>query len=410
MANTEPTTALEKRNIPVLMAAQSLGGASPPIIISLGGLVGMQLSDTPELATLPVSLFNLGLALSTIPAGLLIRQLGHRGAYALGALFGFFAGLIAALGIFQGNFVLFCTGTAIAGFYAACVQSYRFAASDTAADSRRAQAISRIMIGGLLAAIIGPQVVIWTRDAFSAAPFAGSFLGQAALALLALPLFLLLRNPPRQTARVSGTGRDLWSIARTPQFIVTAAAGVVSYGLMAFIMTAAPMAMVGHGFNTSEAALGIQWHILAMFGPSFITGQLIARFGRIRVTALGLILIAVSGLVAVAGQQLWHFWGSLILLGIGWNFGFIGATALLSDAYNSAERSRVQSLNDFMVFGTVAVASFSSGGLLTSSGWNTINWLLVPIVAVVLLLLLWLSRVQQPPASTISPTGTSSSS
>lgn len=395
MTDTTPPTAMERRNTPVLMAAQALGGASPPIIISLGGLVGMQLSDTPELATLPVSLFNLGLALSTIPAGLLIRRLGHRAAYALGALLGCLAGLVAALGIFQGNFMLFCTGTAVAGFYAACVQSYRFAASDTAAPSHRAQAISRIMIGGLIAAIIGPQVVIWTRDAFASAPFAGSFLGQAVLALLAIPLLLLLRNPPRQVASIDGGGRDLWSIARTPEFIVAAAAGVVSYGLMAFIMTAAPMAMVGHGFSTGDAALGIQWHILAMFGPSFFTGRLISRFGRIRITGLGLILIAASGLIAVAGQQLWHFWGSLIVLGIGWNFGFIGATALLSDAYAPAERSRVQSMNDFLVFGTVAAASFASGGLLTSSGWNTINWLMLPMVAVVLVLLAWLSRSQQ---------------
>ena len=394
MADTAPAPAMERRNTPVLMAAQALGGASPPIIISLGGLVGQQLSEKPELATLPVSLFNLGLALSTIPAGMLIRRLGHRAAYTLGALLGCLAGLVAALGIFQGNFALFCTGTAVAGFYAACVQSYRFAASDTAAPSHRAQAISRIMIGGLVAAIIGPQVVIWTRDAFTSAPFAGSFLGQAALALLALPLFLMLRNPPRQTAIAGDTGRDLWSIARTPQFIVAAAAGVVSYGLMAFIMTAAPMAMVGHGFHAGEAALGIQWHILAMFGPSFVTGRLIARFGKIRITALGLVLIAASGLVAVAGQQLTHFWGSLILLGVGWNFGFIGATALLTDAYAPAERSKTQSLNDFLVFGTVALASFGSGGLLTSSGWNTINWLMLPVVAAVLLLLVWLSRVQ----------------
>ena len=159
-------------------------------------------------------------------------------------------------------------------------------------------------------------------------------------------------------------------------------------------MAAAPMAMVGHGFHAGEAALGIQWHILAMFGPSFITGRLIARFGKIRITGLGLLLIAVSGLVAVAGQELMHFWGSLILLGVGWNFGFIGATALLTDAYTPAERSKTQSLNDFLVFGTVALASFGSGGLLTSSGWNIINWLMLPVVAAVLLLLVWLGRVQ----------------
>jgi MFS family permease len=397
MSGTSP---LEKRNTPVLMAAQALGGASPPIIISLGGLVGQQLSSAPELATLPVSLFNLGLALSTIPAGLLIRRLGHRLAYVLGALLGCLAGLVAALGIFQGNFALFCTGTAVAGFYAACVQSYRFAASDSASAERKAKAISRIMIGGLLAAIIGPQVVIWTRDAFSAAPFAGSFLGQAGLALLALPVLLMLRSPPRGNGQISGAARSLGEIARSPAFFVAASAGVVSYGLMAFIMTAAPIAMVGHGYSAGQAALGIQWHILAMFGPSFVTGHLISRFGKLPITGLGLLLIAASGLLAVAGTQLLHFWGSLILLGIGWNFGFIGATAMLTEAYTPAERSRTQSMNDFLVFGTVALASFGSGGLLTSSGWNTINWLMLPIVGAVLVLLLWYgrsSRAQQQP-------------
>ncbi|MDY3198756.1 MAG: MFS transporter [Pseudomonadaceae bacterium] len=390
MTALAPDSALEQRNTRVLMAAQALGGASPPIIISLGGLVGQQLSTAPELATLPVSLFNLGLALSTIPAGMLIRRLGHRTAYMLGALLGCLAGLVAALGIFQGHFVLFCTGTAVAGFYAACVQNYRFAASDTAAPDRRGRAISRVMIGGLLAAIIGPQMVVWTREAFTSAPFAGSFLGQAALALLALPVLLILRNPPRRQA-IAGAdaGASLCRIARRPVFIVAASAGVVSYGLMAFIMTAAPIAMVGQGFSAGDAALGIQWHILAMFGPSFITGRLITRFGKLRITGLGLLLIALSGLIAVSGQQLMNFWGSLIVLGLGWNLGFIGSTALLADAYTPAERSRTQSLNDFLVFGMVALASFSSGGLLTSAGWNTINWLILPLVAAVLVMMLW---------------------
>lgn len=394
MRDMERTSA-EKRNIPVLMAAQAIGGASPPIIISLGGLVGQMLSGVPGLATLPVSLFNLGLALSTIPAGMLIRRAGHRTTYMLGALLGCVAGLVAALGIFLGSFALFCTGTAVAGFYAACVQSYRFSAGDAAAPGRRAQAISRIMLGGLLAAIIGPQIVIWTRDAFVTAPFAGSFLGQAALALLALPLFLLLRTPPRLPAAETTSARSLWNIARTPQCFVAVAAGMVSYGLMAFIMTAAPMAMVGCGFTAGEAALGIQWHILAMFGPSFFTGRLIERFGKIRITALGLLLIAASGLVALAGLELAHFWGSLILLGIGWNFGFIGATALLADAYTPAEKAKVQSLNDFLVFGSVALASFGSGGLLTSAGWETINRLMLPLIAVVLLLLAWQGTAQR---------------
>ena len=378
---------LERRNLGLLVAAQSLGGASPPIIISLGGLVGQMLSSTPTASTLPVSLYQLGLALSTLPAAWLMQRIGRRMAYALGAFMGMLSGLVAAWGIARSDFVLFCLGTTLAGFYGACVQSYRFAATDAVADTaHQAKAISRVMVGGLVAAIIGPQVVIWTRDALPGTPFAGSFYSQAALALLALPLLLALRLPP-MPRKVEGHGRPLAEIARTPQFIIAATAGVVSYGLMAFLMTAAPMAMVGHGHGVGEAALGIQWHVLAMFGPSFFTGHLIARFGKRAVTALGLVLIAASGVLALLGLGLLHFWGALVLLGVGWNFGFIGATALLTECYRPAERAKVQALNDFLVFGTVAVASFGSGQLLHTVGWNGINVGMLPLVAVALALL-----------------------
>lgn len=382
-------TADAQRNVWLLVAAQSLGGAAPPIIISLGGIVGQMLASDPMLATLPVSLYQLGLALSTIPAAMLMRRLGRRVAYVLGALLGSISGLIATFGVVQGDFATFCVGTAMAGFYGACVQSYRFAATDAVEPSKRAKAISRIMVGGLIAAVIGPQAVIWTRDAWPTAPFAGSFLGQAGLALLALPLLWMLRAPPPQSAVVEGTARPLGTIARSPGFVVAVTAGIVSYGLMAFIMTAAPMAMVGCGHTVGEAALGIQWHVLAMFAPSFFTGHLIARFGKIAITALGLVLIAASGLLALAGLELLHFWGSLILLGVGWNFGFIGATAMVTDTYTPAERAKVQALNDFLVFGTVAVASFGSGRLLNTSGWETINTLMLPLIAVVLVMLGW---------------------
>ncbi|EYC52005.1 MFS transporter [Hylemonella gracilis str. Niagara R] len=392
-----------RRNMALLVAAQSLGAASAPIIISLGGIVGQMLASRPALATLPVSLYNLGLALSTLPAAFLMRRLGRRAAYALGAVLAVVSGGVAATGIVQGSFLIFCLGTALAGYYGANVQSYRFAAADTVAPPQRAQAISLIMIGGLVAAIIGPQAVIWTRDAWPGAPFAGSFGAQAMLALLALPLLLALRMPKggQATAGEAGAGdgaRSLGEIARNPRFIVAVSAGVVSYGLMAFIMTAAPMAMVGCGHTVGEAALGIQWHVLAMFAPSFVTGRLITRFGKTQVTSAGLLLIAASGLLALAGLELLHFWGSLVLLGVGWNFGFIGATALLTDVYrqeNAAERAKVQAFNDFLMFGVVAVASFGSGSLLGSAGWNVINALMLPLIAIVLALLAWGARVNR---------------
>ncbi len=391
--STSPTTA-PGRNLGLLVAAQALGGASPPIIISLGGLVGQQLSSNPTATTLPVSIYQLGLALSTLPAAWLMHRLGRRMTYVLGALLGIVSGVIAAQGIAQTDFWLFCLGTALAGFYAACVQSYRFAAVDAVSQPLlHAKAISRIMVGGLVAAIIGPQVVIWTRDALPATPFAGSFYSQAALAALALPVLLLLRLPPQQQLAATGPARPLREIAATPQFITAAAAGVVSYGLMAFLMTAAPMAMVGCGHSVGQAALGIQWHVLAMFGPSFFTGRLIARFGKQRITALGLVLIGGSGLLALTGEGLVAFWGSLILLGVGWNLGFIGATAMLTACYTLAERTKVQALNDFLVFGTVALASFGSGQLLHSAGWNGINIGMQPLVLLVLGLMWWQSKL-----------------
>lgn len=382
--NTQPS-----RNMGLLVAAQSLGGASPPIIISLGGLVGQQLSSDPTASTLPVSIYQLGLALSTLPAAWIMNRLGRRAAYVLGAILGVISGVVAAQGIVHSNFLTFCIGTALAGFYAACVQSYRFAATDMVSEpSQQAKAISRVMIGGLFAAVIGPQVVIWTRDALPATPFAGSFYSQAVLALLALPLLMGLRLPaPQAKTAAAGDARPLGEIARTPQFIIACTAGVVSYGLMAFLMTAAPMAMVGCGHSVGEAAMGIQWHVLAMFVPSFFTGKLIARFGKRPITASGLVMIGAAGALALMGLDIFHFWGSLILLGVGWNFGFIGATALLTDCYRPSERAKVQALNDFLVFGTVAVASFGSGQLLHSAGWNGINLGMLPLVTMALLLL-----------------------
>jgi len=380
-----------RRNVMVLTAAQALGAASPPIVVSLGGLVGQSLSADPTLATLPVSLFNLGLALGTLPAAAVMRRFGRRTGYLFGATFGIAAGLVAALGIAAASFVVFCLGTFTAGFYASYVQSYRFAATDAVSGALRAKAISWVMVGGLIAAVIGPQLVIWTRTAIPGMPFAGSFLSQAALALLAMPVLLLLRAPRAGTAgpASSGGGRPLGEILRMPRFMLSVAAGVVSYGLMTFVMTAAPMAMVGHGHSVDHAALGIQWHVLAMFAPSFVTGYLITWFGKERVTAAGLLLTAASAAVALSGLGLFHFWVSLILLGIGWNFGFIGATAMVADCHTPAERGKAQGANDFMVFGVVAGASFFSGSLLHASGWQTINWLIFPAVALILVPLIW---------------------
>ena len=379
------------RNVWILTAAQALGGANSPIVISLGGLVGQRLASDPALITLPVSLLNLGLALGTVPAALVMRRFGRRSGYLLGACIGLIAGLVGALGIARASFLIFCIGTCLAGFYSSYVQSYRFAAADSETGARSQRAIARVMVGGLFAAIIGPQLVIWTRDALPGTPFAGSFLSQAALAVLSVPILLLLRRPPppRSKEADDADARPLGAILATPRYLLAIATGIVSYGLMTFVMTASPIAMVGHGHSVDQAALGIQWHILAMYGPSFVTGRLMVRFGKERVAAVGLTLIAASAAVALAGVDIAHFWLALVLLGIGWNFGFLGATAMVAECHTPAERNKVQGTNDFLVFGTVATASFFSGSLLHSSGWATINWLVLPAVALVLVPLVW---------------------
>lgn len=405
-----------QRNARVLTAAQALGGAGPPIIVSLGGLVGQQLASDPALITLPVSIFNLGLAIGTLPAAWVMKQYGRRFGYLFGAVLGIISGLMAAFGIYQQLFVMFCLGTMIAGFYASYVQSYRFAVADGAPEDIKPRLISWVMVGGLFAAIIGPQTVIWTRDIVPWAPFAGSFVAQAILAGLAIPVIWqlravttsgkqLAREAKRNAAASHATGtasttnqtntlptRTLREIASQPRFILAVTAGVVSYALMSFVMTAAPIAMVGCGHTVGQAALGIQWHVLAMFAPSFFTGRLIQRFGVKTITALGLLILAASGAVGLSGLGLEHFWIALVLLGVGWNFGFIGATTMVTGCHRPEEKTRVQAMNDFLVFGSVAISSFASGKLLSVAGWEMLNWMIFPGVALVLLMMVWESR------------------
>jgi MFS family permease len=384
--------ALAKRNVMVLAAAQAFGGASPSIVISLGGIVGSTLVQNQALATVPVSLLQLGIAAGVLPAAWLMRSKGRRTGYIIGAIIGMLAGLVAAAGIASKAFVLFCLGTFIAGLYGAFVQSYRFAAADSATGDFKAKAISWVMVGGLAAAIIGPQSVAYTRDLIASAPFAAAFVMQAVLAAISLVILLRLRAPPVQVKQAGG--RPLKQIIRQPRFIAAVTAALVSYGLMSFVMTASPMAMVGCGLSVNDAMNGISLHILAMFGPSFFTGSLINRFGKEAITLVGLALIALAAVIGLSGMSVAHFWVALILLGIGWNFGFIGATSLVTDCYRPEEQVKVQSANDFLVFGSVAVASFSSGSLLNAGGWDAVNWLVFPPVAVaaVLVVMLWLSR------------------
>ncbi len=381
-----------RRNAFILSGMQALGGANPALVVALSSLVGQKMASSTDLATLPVGIFNLGLAIGILPAAYLMRRLGRQGGYTIGALLGIGAGLLAAAGIYSLSFTLFCVGTLLAGLYASYVQSYRFAAADHASEAFRPKAISWVMAGGLLGAIIATQTIIRTQDVWPEHPFAAAFLAQAVLAAMVLPFAFALRlgRTTQQAVKTPYTGRPLREIASNRYFIIAVLAGVASYVLMNFLMTASPLAMVMHGHSVKESTLGIQWHILAMFGPSFFTGTLIKHFGKIPVTFAGVFLLGLASIVALLGMSVPHFWVSLILLGLGWNFGFIGATNMVVDCYRPEERGRVQALNDFIIFTCVALSSFTSGRVLAVYGWYGVNTWTLPISGVVMVALAWL--------------------
>ncbi|MEM9634736.1 MAG: MFS transporter [Pseudomonadota bacterium] len=393
---------LARRNALLLAFAQALGGASASIVIATGPLVGyMMLEQDKSLATLPVSTMVLGTAFGTIPAGMIMRRFGRRAGFVGAALLGICSGLLASFAVFQDNFLLFALACCIGGFSGAFVQQYRFAAADTASDAFKPKAISWVLAGGILAGVVGPQTVIATKDLFEPILFAGTYLAQAGLALISLGLLLFIKIPkPPRLSHAKAGGRPLRQIMSQPRFIVAAACGICSYALMSLVMTATPLAMIACGLSETDAALGIQWHVLAMFGPSFFTGSLIARFGKERIVSIGLALLAGCSIVALMGIDLAHFWTALVLLGLGWNFGFIGATAMLTDTYRPEERNLVQAVNDFLVFGFVAAASFSSGALLNVFGWGTVNVLVFPFVILCLGLLAWLALAERKAVTT----------
>ncbi|MEZ5839911.1 MAG: MFS transporter [Hyphomicrobiales bacterium] len=381
---------LARRNALILAVAQALGGANSTVTFALGGLVGHWLAENKALSTLPITCFVLGTAATTIPASMLTRRIGRRAGFMIGSLLGIVAGLTAMRAIMIADFWLFALGTFLAGCYAAFVQLYRYAAADTASDAFRGKAISWVLAGGVAAGVIGPQLVIYTRDLFAPIAFAGAFAVQASVAFLAMLVLSFVRIPPPRPIAETGTGRPLLTIMRQPRFIVAVICGITSYALMNLVMTGAPLAMVGCDHTVGDAALAIQWHVIAMFGPSFFTGHLISRFGKEAVVMAGLVLLAGCGVVALMGVELMHFWTALILLGVGWNFGFVGATTMVTDCYRPEERNKVQGTNDFLVFAFVALASVSSGKLLDSSGWEAINWMLFPFTGACFAMLVWL--------------------
>jgi predicted MFS family arabinose efflux permease len=380
---------LARRNALVLAIAQALAGGNNTVLVATAAIVGTMLAPDKGLATLPISIFVLGMWMGTLPMGVLARRLGRRNALQIGTVCGVLTGLICCVAVLQGSFLLFNIGAVFSGFYAAGHQSYRFAAADTASDEFRARAISWVLVGGIFAGVVGAQLVIATQNLWPPYLFAATYIGQSALALIAGAVLMFVNIPKPPPRSVVGDGRPLLEIAREPRFIVAVVCGVAAYSMMNLVMTSAPLAMVMCNHSVTDATLGLQWHVLGMYAPSFFTGALIARFGLERVTGLGFALIIVAAAIGTAGISLWHFWIGLALLGVGWNFAFIGATTMVTHCHRPNERNKVQAFNDFLVFGSMAIGSFSSGQLLASFGWATVNEVVFPVVLAAGALLVW---------------------
>jgi predicted MFS family arabinose efflux permease len=380
---------LARRNARVLAVTQALAGGNNSVLVATAGIVGIMLAPDKGLATLPISFLALGTWAGTLPMGVLARRFGRRTALQIGTVSGVLTGLICCVAVLQGSFLLFNIGAVFSGFYASAHQSYRFAAADTASEAFRPKAISWVLLGGVLAGIVGPQLVIATKELWPPYLFAATYIGQSALALIAacVLMFLCIPKPPPRSE--VGDGRPLAEIAKEPRFIVAVVCGVASFSMMNLVMTSAPLAMVMCNHSITDATLGLQWHVLGMYLPSFITGSLLARFGVERITALGLAIIIVAAVIGIAGISLWHFWSALALLGVGWNFAFIGATTMVTACHRPNERNKVQAFNDFLVFGSMAIGSFSSGMLLANFGWATVNEVVFPVVLAAGALLAW---------------------
>jgi len=372
-----------RANVRRLAAAQALTGANAAVIFATGSIVGATLAPDISLATLPLSIFMLGLAAGTLPTGMISQAFGRRTAFIAGTGCGALCGVLAAVAILQGSFILFCVATFLGGLYGAVSQSYRFAATESASAAYRPKAISWVMAGGVFAGVLGPQLVQWTMDIWPPYLFAVSFLVQTIVALVAMAVLAGVNAPKPAPAQMTG-GRPLLEIVRKPRFIAAALCGAVSYTAMNFLMTSAPLAMKFCGLSLSDSNFGIQWHIVAMFGPSFFTGSLISRFGAAKVAVAGLILEAAAAVIGLSGITAMHFWAGLFVVGVGWNFSFVGASALIVETHRPQEGKKVQAFNDFIVFGLVAIGSFSSGQLLASYGWSMVNIVVFPAVALAL--------------------------
>ena len=391
------TPARSRRNLTILILAQAILGAQMPMIFTIGALAGQALSPNPCWATLPITMVVLGSMLSSTPLSALMQRHGRRTGFWVGTAGGMLGAIMSAAGLYTSSFLLFLAGSLLTGVYMSSQGFYRFAAADVSSPAFRPKAISWVMAGGLASALIGPQLVKVTADALVVG-YLGTYIAVVGLNLLGAVMFSAIDIPaPARAAEGAPAGRTRRELLRDPVIVVAIICAMVSYALMNLVMTSTPLAVVGCGYATEDAADVVSAHVLAMFVPSFFTGHLIARFGVKPIIGIGLVILAGAGAVALTGVEIEQFFIALVLLGVGWNFGFIGATTLLTSAHSVEERGRLQGLNDLLVFGGVTMASLSSGALMNCSGtgvvagWQAVNLAMVPFLVLAGGSLIWLA-------------------
>jgi MFS family permease len=378
-----------KRNLGLLAICQGLLLTNNVIFIAINGLVGLALAPLGWMATLPVMGYVVGGALST---GLVARtqaRWGRQRSFQFGLLVALLSALLCAWAVMQRNFWLLCFATVVAGYYNANGALYRFAAAELSPPELREKAVSWVMAGGLLGAVIGPNLATRTRNVL-AVPFAGAYIALAVVAVLAMVLLAFIDFAPTESSAKSHEGRPLGEIMRQPVFIVSAAASALGYGVMNLLMAATPIAMQQCTLPFADAAFVLQWHVVGMFAPGFVTGHMIKRFGALRIMAVGVALNFACIAVALSGVELQHFTVASFLLGVGWNFLFTGSTTLSLASYTAQEKDRAQGALNFFVFATLALSSFSSGVLVTTRGWTLLNYGSLVPVALTGAALLWL--------------------
>lgn len=380
---------IHHRNVALLASAQALLFTNNVTLIALNGLAGYQLVADKSFATLPVTTQIIGSALAALPASNLMQKIGRRAGFQLGAVLGLLGGAIATWGIYAHSMALLCLGTFVLGIYGAFGQFYRFAAADSAPGNFKAKAISLVVAGGLVGGLVGPALSKWTRNLHEV-EFLAAYASLMVFCVLAMVLLAGLVIPKPQVAASDAPARSLAEVARQPVFIVATLASALGYGVMNFLMTATPLAMSVCGHPYSDAANVISAHVIAMFAPSFFTGSLIQRFTAPKVILAGVAILFGCTAIALNGITVAHFWWSLVLLGLGWNFMFVGGSTLLTGTYRVSERAKAQGLHDLLVFGTTAASSFASGLILKANGWMMLNYVALPFIALSGMAVLWL--------------------